>query len=201
MSQDIREMFRNEEGNSSEKLPNQHKNRFGDKLEEAFPKADRQRKFLLLKIAAMLVVVLSLAMFLLVPQNPFSRNKVVETPSEDETQEEIIPVTKEFQLSDVSPEYKKVEDYYLASLNIELAKLDVTEDNKGLIDSFMKQMAGLDREYQRLNKEFGEEGPNDQTIEAMISNLQLRLDMLRKLKNKIEDIKKSKKKTYENVQI
>jgi hypothetical protein len=35
-------------------------------------------------------------------------------------------------------------------------------------------------------------GPNEQTIEAMVENLQFRLDLLYKLKNKLNEIKQTK---------
>ena len=118
-------------------------------------------------------------------------------PSEEPTEETVIE--KQFQLSDVSPEFKKIENYYLAGINMELAKLEINNDNKALIDAFMLQMEELDKEYQRLNAELVELGPNEQTIEAMVANLQLRMDLLRKLKSKLNEIK-SKNKSYEDLQ-
>ncbi|HSI70275.1 MAG TPA: hypothetical protein VK941_08595, partial [Gillisia sp.] len=73
-------------------------------------------------------------------------------------------------------------------------------DNKALIDAFMLELEELDKEYQRLNAELNEAGPNEQTIEAMVANLQLRLELLLKLKNKLNEIKNSKNKNYENLQ-
>ena len=88
----------------------------------------------------------------------------------------------------------------MAGINMELAKLEVNNDNKALIDAFMLEMEELDKEYQRLNAELNESGPNEQTIEAMIANLQLRMDLLRKLKTKLKELKQSKNKSYENLQ-
>ena len=83
---------------------------------------------------------------------------------------------------------------------MELAKLSINKENKELIDSFMKQLAELDKEYKRLNNELNELGPNEQTIEAMVANLQLRLELLFKLKQKLKEIKGSKDNSYENAQ-
>ena len=155
--------------------------------------------FYFLRIAAVLVVVLGISFFFLNREGEIGGEQLTDAPVETETESaEEIPVTKEYQLSDVSPEFKKIEDYYLASLNMELAKLDVNDSNKELIDSFMTQLAGLDREYQKLNAEINETGLTEGTIEAMVSNLQLRLDLLYKLKNKINDINQSKIKENEN---
>lgn len=46
-----------------------------------------------------------------------------------------------------------------------------------------------------LNEELNKYGPNDQTITAMIQNLQLRLDLMRKLKVKLNQLKLSKNET------
>lgn len=46
------------------------------------------------------------------------------------------------------------------------------------MDSYMERLAELNKEYHRLNEELNELGPNDQTINALIKNLQLRLQLL-----------------------
>ena len=201
MAQDIRKMFQ-EDTTLPSRPPKGHHKRFEARMEEALPqenKKDSGRMFYFIRIAAVLVVVLGISFFFLNREGEFGGEQFTDAPVETETKpENEIPVTKEYQLSDVSPEFKKVEDYYLASLNMELAKLDVNETNKELIDSFMAQLAGLDREYQKLNAEINEAGLTEGTIEAMVSNLQLRLDLLYKLKNKINDINQSKNKQNEN---
>ncbi len=201
MAQDIRKMFQ-EDTTLPSNPPKGHQKRFEARLEEALPqenKKDSGRMFYFLRIAAVLVVVLGISFFFLNREGEIGGEQFTDAPVETETESaDEIPVTKEYQLSDVSPEFKKIEDYYLASLNMELAKLDVNDSNKELIDSFMTQLAGLDREYQKLNAEINETGLTEGTIEAMVSNLQLRLDLLYKLKNKINDINQSKIKENEN---
>lgn len=201
MAQDIRKMFQ-EDTTLPSKPPKGHQKRFEARLEEALPqenKRDSGRMFYFIRIAAVLVVVLAISFFFLNREGEFGGEQFTNTPVETERESaEEIPVRKEYQLSDISPEFKKIEDYYLASLNMELAKLDVNASNKELIDSFMTQLAGLDREYQKLNAEISETGLTEGTIEAMVSNLQLRLDLLYKLKNKINDIKQSKIKQNEH---
>lgn len=56
----------------------------------------------------------------------------------------------------------------------------------------MKQLDTLNSEYINLNDELNEIGPNDQTISALIQNLQLRLQLLQKLKKKLNELKTSK---------
>lgn len=202
MAQDIRDMFKDKEAWTSEKLKEGHEQRFAARLEEALPeKKAPKNRYIFLKIAAVLVVAVGIGFFFFSPQeSSFNQDPVADTPAQSaEQQESNGSNEKQFHLSDVSPQFKKIEDYYLGSLNLELAKLEVNDKNKALIDSFMEQLSELDKEYQRLNAEF-EAGANEQTIEAMISNLQLRLELLFKLKSKIKEINQTKNGSYENLQ-
>lgn len=205
MGQDIRDMLRNEEPWSSEKMRKGHEKRFEARLDKAFPKEAEKKKsnYMFLKIAAVLVVAFGIGLVFFSPRTDFNENPVADTPDTEipvhEQKEEAIP-ERQFQLSEVSPEFKKIEDYYLGSLNVELAKLDVNKENKALVDSFMKHLAELDKEYKRLNAEFNQGGANEQTVEAMIANLQLRLELLFKLKKKIKEINQTKNDSYENMQ-
>ena len=207
MGQDIRKMLQEDKESQKFKMPEGHQSRFEDRLNKAFPEKKKSagRKWFL-QIAAILVVALAAGGFFYFNSgtsvDPYG-TQVVETSEENplkEKEKKTENSAKQFQLSDVSPQYKKIEDYYMASLNMELAKLDVNNENKELIDSFMKQLAELDKEYKRLNNELNELGPNEQTIEAMVANLQLRLELLFKLKQKLKEIKESKDNSYENAQ-
>jgi hypothetical protein len=109
------------------------------------------------------------------------------------------PVVTEQQgisLGDLSPDLKKIEDYYVVNINLALADLEISQENKDLVDDYMKRLGELNAEYTKLNKELNEIGPNDQTITALIKNLQLRLQLLQKLKSKLYEFK-----TSENEQV
>ena len=95
-------------------------------------------------------------------------------------------------LGDLSPDLKKIETYYITTINLQLAELADDPVNKDLVDSYMERLAELNKEYHRLNQELNELGPNDQTISALINNLQLRLQLLQKLKTKLNQLKSSK---------
>ena len=199
MAQDIREMLRNQDSDSTEKLNKGHIKRFEARLNKELPQKKSHSSYYFLSIAAVLVVALGIGLFFF--NNPgavTTDTEIVDTPAQETTEEELLN-EKQFQLSDVSPEFKQIENYYLASINMELAKLEINNDNKALIDAFMLQLEELDKEYQRLNAELTE-NPNEQTVEAMIANLQLRLELLLKLKNKLKEIKNSKNTSHENLQ-
>ncbi|TBW26490.1 hypothetical protein [Gramella sp. KN1008] len=202
MGQDIREMFRNQEHSGKERLEKGHQRRFEARLEKALPVQEKKTSYYqILQIAAIFVVALGVGAFFYFNDNgaPVEENtQIVETPVTEETSEE--NETTEYRLSDVSPQFKKIEDYYMASINIQLANLDMTPENKELIDAFMNKLETLDEEYVALNAEIQETGLNEETVEAMIANLQLRLDLLKRLKNKLNEIKQSKDNRYENYQ-
>lgn len=205
MGQDIREMFRHQEPNKDEKLKEGHAKRFEARLEKALPVQKRKEKrFFVLQIAAVLVVAFGIGGFFY-----FSNEGTITTPDnnqvvENNMNEELPAPTQndqdQYRLSEVSPEFKRIEDYYLASLNIQLAKLELTPENKVLIDAFMNKLETLDEDYQALNAEIQETGINEETVEAMITNLQIRLDLLKKLKTKLNEIKQSKDNRNENFQ-
>ena len=61
----------------------------------------------------------------------------------------------------------------------------------------MTQLAELDEEYVQLNRELKEAGVNEQTVNTLIANLQLRLELLFKLKSKLNQLKQNQN---ENIQ-
>lgn len=199
MGQDIRNMFKEDKSPSSKKLDEGHLKRFEAKLDADLPTQKSGSNFMILKIAAIFIVVLGVGAFFLNNDQSSRSTPVVVNPEAKEAQTKL-PV-KEIQLSDVSPEFKKIENYYIAGINMELSKLEVNSANKELIDSFMNKMGELNKEYKRLNTEINEAGINEQTIEAMVQNLQFRLELLYKLKNKLKEIKESKNHKNENYKI
>ncbi len=198
MAQDIRDLFRNDKTQNWEKMDKGHEKRFEARLDESFPNKKSGGNYFFLKIAAMVVVVIGIGLFFFIPDNKIKENPVVNAPVEND--EEKDAPENQFQLSDISPEFKKVEDYYMANINMELSKIELNETNKTLIDAYMAELEELNKEYQRLNNDFKEAGPNEQTVEAMIINLQMRLDLLFRLKNKLNELKQNNNGNYENLQ-
>ena len=203
MAQDIRELLkRDQEAAVSEKLPIGHQNRFEARLDQALPKQKSSSAFLWLQIAAVVVVALAAGFFFLYQSPGGTISPIVDVPVKKEVNESTEAENQEEQvtLADISPEFKKVENYYMANLNMGLAKLEINEENKALIDAFMVQLAELDKEYGRLNGEIANNGPNSETIQALINNLQLRLDLLFKLKEKLDELKKERDEKFEKIQ-
>lgn len=189
MAQDIRELIKSESG-EQEQLREGHLSRFEQLLEERMPEEQKSSKpkggiFLWMKIAAVFIVAGGIVM--MVYNNAFAKAEdapIVQAPLEDKE-----TVEPEILLSAISPEFKKVEDYYLASVNLEIARLEITDDNKELIDAFMKQLSDLDAEYKSLNREITESGVSEEMVNAMIENLKLRVELMIKLKAKLKEMK------------
>ena len=198
MKQDLRELFRKERERQKPVLRDGHKERFAALLEEELPQGRETNRFLFFKLAASVVILLGIG-WLFYPTSALDPVQQVVESSMD-MEQETVP-DKVFDLQEIAPEFEKIENFYLASLNLELANLEVNDRNRGMIDSFMDQLAGLDKEYQHLNQELFEYGANSQTLEAMINNLQFRLELFKHVKSRMEIDKKKMKESYENVQI
>ncbi|MGO4911714.1 hypothetical protein [Leeuwenhoekiella sp. W20_SRS_FM14] len=189
MAQDIRELLKNDLSVPAEGLKPNHEARFNARLDANFGAQAKAKAegYLWMKIAAVLVVLIAVTGLLL--NNPFSASIQQQQPTEANSVASA--ETTKVQLSDFSPEYKQIEDRYLASIHMELAQLNVNDDNKAVVDAFMGQLEELNQEYDRLNRDLVETGVNDQNIQSLIDNLQFRLDLLLKLKEKLNELQES----------
>lgn len=186
MAQDLRELFEKEREQITHKMKGGHENRFLSKLELEMPKKKKSNSFFWLSIAASVAVVFGLWIYYFSSTDNMDSNPtVVENTIPKEEQQTI-------SLGDLSPDLKKIESYYVTNINLELSDLEFTGDNKVVVDGYMERLGELDKEYNKLNNELNEIGPNDQTIAALVKNLQLRLQLLQKLKTKLNQLKSSK---------
>jgi len=177
-------------------MPEGHEARFEARLEEAFQEK-KPRPFFWLGIAASVVALLGLAFWM------FRQDPALPTGTDALAGEQTDTITAPSSLSlgDLSPDLKKLEQYYTASINLELASLDISEENREIADNFISRLSDLNTEYEQLNEELNEIGPNEQTITAMIKNLQYRLQLLLKLKEKLNELKSSKNETVQSSSI
>ena len=58
-----------------------------------------------------------------------------------------------------------------------------------MVDGYLLKIAELTKEYKSLTKELNTKGVNDATIDALIRNLQLRLQLLQRLKKQLKQLK------------
>ena len=186
MAQDIRELFQKEQKNETQaNLSAGHEARFLKKLDAEFSKTSKTT-WSWWYIAASIVVVLGVGFgtfkYFQEPENI----QVVDTPTDTESNKGEIPTRT---LGDISPDLKKVEDYYLANINFELSKVTLTPENKDLIDGYLTQLETLNQEYKRISLELTHSGPNELTVNALITNLKFRLNLMYRLKEQLETLK------------
>ncbi len=205
MARDIKKMFENYTPETPE-LPKGHEARFEAKLNKAFSETVSEEKdtsFSWLKIAAVAIVFLAVSFFgyqQLSKKGPNITNdpqkSVVKSNAEKLGQNDSSKLT----LADISPDLKKVEEYYMTGINVQLASLKINDENKELVDGYMIRLSELDKEYTLLNAELSKVGPSEATVTALIDNLKMRLDLLFKLKNKLRELKNQKNEEFKAIQ-
>jgi predicted RNase H-like nuclease (RuvC/YqgF family) len=191
MARDLRKLFEKEREEKRFKMKEGHEDRFFSKLDRELPKDPPKKKVfsLWMQIAASVVVAVGLSFYYLNSnEGPVDSDEKVTVVDRDTPNIGVQGIS----LGDLSPDLKKIETYYTTNINLQLSELAEDPGNKELVDSYMDRLAELNKEYQRLNQELNELGPNDQTINALINNLQLRLQLLQKLKTKLNQLKSSK---------
>jgi len=187
MEQDLRKRFEHDRAARTYEMKEGHEVRFLARLETEIPIKKKNGTIIGLRVAASVIALLGISAYFLVQepeQQPLQKTVVA---TEDGINEE-----KTISLGDLSPDLKKIENYYVAHINYELSQLNVSHDHEDMVNAFMERLGELDTEYGSLNKELNELGPNDGTISALIQNLQLRLQLLQKLKEKLNQLKSSK---------
>ena len=182
MPKDVKKLMRDYQGEEVQLSPN-HIDRFSEKLDKEFSYKKQTHKFWY--VAASVVLLLGFAIQFFIKQNIGG----VEQP---------ILEVQQVSLGDVSPEMKKIEDYYLTAIHYEIANLEVTQQNKALLDEYLQKLGELDADYKRLNQRLKKEGFEKSTVEALIVNLQIRLKLLIQLKDQIEN-KQPKENNYEAI--
>ena len=120
MAQDLRSLFKKERATKKFPLKDGHEARFLQKLEEALPaEKPSTSSFYWLKIAASIVLVLGTAAFYFLTKDGGS----AQVPSVVSTTQNASKETT-ISLGDLSPDLKKIENYYVANINYELAQLN-----------------------------------------------------------------------------
>jgi len=195
MAQDIRELLR------QDKAIDGHHARFMARLEKELPeRKTKSFNYGWLKIAASVAIIFSIS---ITAFNQFGGkdNTGTEVVDTENTKNATVVLNKQSSgLADMHPEYEKVENYLLTSIKFQLSEITVNDKNRELVESFKMRLSNLDKEYQNLNKELMEVGPNLESIEAMKENLTLRLSLLERLKEKLEELEKIENEGYDEIQ-
>ena len=125
MKIDLREKIKTEK--MPRELPKNHRELFAAKLDQELHGKPRN-PIRLLMIAASVALLFGLGYFGAVQQN---------SPATEKVQEASIS------LGEFSPELKRIENYYLTAINYEMVNLEVTEENKILLDPYFSKLNTL----------------------------------------------------------
>ncbi len=94
-------------------------------------------------------------------------------------------------LASVSPELSETQDFFTATIETELKKLNQENSplTKKIVKDALKHIESLEKEYENLKISLTENGNDQRVIYAMISNFQSRIDILNNVLEEIENIK------------
>ena len=176
MPKDMRDIIKDAEQHPLD-LRKGHRSRFEKRL-STMHNAKRSSIIFFMKVAASLLVLVGLSYFVI--------NSIKGTDPGSDNQ---LAPSKFTSLGSISPEMQKVESYYLTAINYELASLEDTPETKKLVDQYLEKIGKLETDRERLNTELAEKGLNEKTINSLITNLQLQLQLLLQLKDEINEIK------------
>lgn len=180
MKQDIRDLFKEDDA-SEHALPKHHRQEFYDKLKATRPQ--RQSKLntsYLFKVAVLILVFLAFTIVMFNQSDTLDNDLVEEAPIE--TQIEVI------------------ERQYLANIDKEWQSfLSITDDEK-LVKRYREKLEDLNKDYKVLSKQFKANSDNITIIEALVENLQIRLQLLKDIQEHIK-LLNQKNEQYETINI
>ncbi|WP_438424760.1 hypothetical protein [Aquimarina macrocephali] len=202
MAQDIRELLKQDKQIPVEQIRKGHQQRFMSRMENELPKKIRRFDYKWLNIAASIVVIFSVS---LLTYNQLGSSgaegpDIVDLDTAPVKNSSVILAKQSSPLAEISPEYQEVENSILTSIKFQLSQITIDDTNRELVESFMSRLDNLDKEYQKLNKELIEVGPNVQSVEAMMENLTIRLSLLNRLKDKLKELERIENENYNEVQ-
>lgn len=182
MSQDIRKILQDFKEKEVSLSANHSTNFEKLLLSELHQEKPKKKSFQWISIAASVVIIMGICVTFYMK----SSEKSTVTPS-----------SKEITLGTISPEFNTIETYYVNSINLEISQIEINETNKEIIDGYLVKIAELMNEYTLLTQELNTKGVNNATIDALINNLQLRLQLLQKLKKQLTQLKNGNTKKHE----
>jgi len=163
----------------SYKMSEGHEKKFEERLNKEFGTNSKKNFGKFYKYAAVAIIAI-LSTVLMMNQ----MNTVSETDTQNPNQASSIG------LGDVSPDLKALEDYYLTSIKLELATLETSQDHEAMVNSYLEELKIINKAYKELEQDLNEFGVIEDIVNAMIDNLQLRLELLQDLKQKLNHLNK-----------
>jgi hypothetical protein len=177
MQKDIRNLFKDEDV-SGKKLPESHRNEFLEQLKASKPEKEKTTNYkLVYKIAVMLALFFAIG-FVVFNQFKKEAIEMVET-------------------STIEQQMERIEQQYLANIETEWQNFLALAKDENLIKRYKKRLNNLDKDYQEISKDFKNDTNNILVIEALVENLQTRLQILKDIQDHIK-ILNQKNEQHEN---
>lgn len=90
-----------------------------------------------------------------------------------------------------SPEVEKSQLYFASLIEVELEKVKAAEDEdtKKIVQDALLQMERLEKDYASLKDQLIERGDDKRILHAIVTNFQLRIDLLKSVLVQIDEIK------------
>jgi len=170
MKQDIRNLFRDTEGDavdpSRNQLPDNHRQAFYDQLKASRPRRESKLNTgYLVKIAALIVVFVGLT-FTIFKTVDSNASQIVESPS-------------------METQIEAIEKEYLASIDAEWQNFLAVANDERLVSRYKTKLDALDADYKEISKQFKTDANNILVIESLVENLQTRLQLLKDIQEHI----------------
>lgn len=99
-----------------------------------------------------------------------------------------------YDLASVSPKMGEAQNYFVSAIQVDLIELEKNRnlDTEKIVEAAIDQIEDLEDSYNRFVKELKRNGQQRKIINAMISNYQQRLEILKSALQQIETIKTNK---------
>ena len=156
-------------------LPKNHRKRFKKRLQNELH--TKKRNYYFLKIAAIFLLLFGIGYI------GFQKIK----PNQ---------VEKQYTLASLSPELEKIENYYTNAITYELSQMAIGDENQPIFKKYFQKIEELTIQYKKQSAQLNIDTINEKTINALIDNLQLRLQLLLQLKEQLQTIKDHKNENH-----
>lgn len=173
MQGNIKDTIKKDFKETNYELSKNHRTNFENKLKKELHQTNKN-KFTIIKIAASIIFLISIVVF--TTKKTSNKNNAIEN----------------YSLGSLSPELEKIENYYTNAISYELTQLEINDENKPVLDKYLNKLGQLTKQYNEESTQLNIDEINEKTINSLIDNLQLRLQLLLQLKEQLNIIKNKK---------
>jgi hypothetical protein len=103
-------------------------------------------------------------------------------------------------VAQISPEASETTRHFAGLVSMQVTELRQmsTPETEPLIEDTLLQLGQLENDYKKLERDLIEGGDSKLLLSAMITNFQTRIDLLREVMERIEEVKQFKNESYES---